>query len=110
MWPSDRRAARRGLSRWIILAVSLGVSLLVLGLFVVLLIYAGAQFAQALPTYQQQAQALVQQVQAWLEGMGFDPAGSAAVAGQTDTSPALTLTKTSWHRSATPSATASRLC
>lgn len=83
---------RRKSSRWLILAVALLVSLAVLGAFVLLLIYSAAQFAQALPAYQQEAQAMVQNVQAWLEGMGLDPAGSAAVAGQTDTSPALTLT------------------
>ena len=48
---------------------------------------------RSLPAYKEQAQATAQQVQAWLQSMGLDAAGSTAVAGQTDTSWALDLTK-----------------
>ena len=74
-------------------AITLVVVGVVLLLFVLFLIFATAQFAQTLPAYQSQAHATAQQVQAWLVSMGYDPAGSTAVAGQTDTSWALDLTK-----------------
>ena len=84
---------RRRLPNWATLLVTLLVAVVALGAFALFLVYATAQFVAALPTYQAQAQALAQQVQAWLQGRGFDAAGSAAVAGQTDTTSALTLTQ-----------------
>ncbi len=84
---------RRGLPNWATLVVTLLVAAIALAAFFLFLIFATAQFVQTLPTYQAQAQALVQQVQAWLESMGFDAAGSAAVANQADPSAALDLTK-----------------
>jgi len=81
---------RRGLPKWAALLITLVVSLLVLGIFVVFLVYAGAQFALQLPTYQQQAQAMVQQGQAWLQSLGLESAGASAVATQAD--PATPLT------------------
>ena len=83
--------SRRRLPKWAVLLITLLVALAALGLFVLFLIYATAQFAKELPTYQEQAQALVQQVQTWLQSMGLDEAGSSAVAGTTDTSGALNL-------------------
>lgn len=77
---------KRRLPNWANLLVTLVLVTVALVLFVFFLIFATAQFVQTLPAYKTQAQALVQQVQAWLEGMGLDPAGSAAVAGQTDAS------------------------
>ena len=79
--------------KWATLLITLVVVGVVLLLFVLFLIFATAQFAQTLPAYKSQAQATAQQVQAWLVSMGYDPAGSTAVAGQTDASWALDLTK-----------------
>ena len=84
--------SRRRLPKWAVLADHLvGGPWRRSGCFVLFLIYATAQFAKELPTYQEQAQALVQQVQTWLQSMGLDEAGSSAVAGTTDTSGALNL-------------------
>lgn len=80
---------RRRLPNWVVLLCALLVSVLALVAFAGFLVYSAAQFAQALPAYQQQAQALVQNVQAWLQGFGLDAAGSDAVAAQTDTATAL---------------------
>jgi predicted PurR-regulated permease PerM len=52
-------------------------------------VYAGAQFARELPTYQEEAQALATQVQERLQGLGFSSAGSEAVASES--SPAASL-------------------
>lgn len=84
---------RRHLPRWAILLLTLIVAAAALAIFFFFLIFASAQFVQSLPAYKEQAQALVQQVQAWLEGLGLDAAGSAAVASQTDTSAALEFTQ-----------------
>jgi AI-2 transport protein TqsA len=69
---------------------SLLITLLIVGILLVLfgffLIYATAQFVETLPAYKTQVQAMAQQVQSWLQGMGMDAAGSTAVAGQTDVS------------------------
>lgn len=75
--------------KWAVLLITLLLSIVVLGLFVAFMVYAGAQFVITLPTYKAQAQALVQDFQAWLQGLGFDEAGSAALAQQTDPSAAL---------------------
>lgn len=83
------RACR--LPGWASLLITLVFVTLLLILFVLFLIFATAQFVQTLPTYKAQAQALVQQVQSWLESLGLDAAGSAAVAGQTDASWALDM-------------------
>ena len=84
---------KRGLPNWATLLITLLIAILALGLFTLFLIYATAQFAHALPTYQAQAQALVQQVQTGLQKLGLDAAGSSAVASQTDTTGALNLTQ-----------------
>ena len=84
---------RRRLPKWAALLVTLLLAVAGLGLFSLFLLYATAQFVRALPTYQQQAQALVQQVQSWLQSMGLDATGSAAVANQADTTDALNLTQ-----------------
>jgi predicted PurR-regulated permease PerM len=81
---------RRGLPKWAALLITLVVSLAVLGLFVVFLIYAAVEFAQQLPTYQEQAQALVQDFEAWLQSLGLQSAGANAVATEADPSAALT--------------------
>ncbi len=86
----DWMRARR-LPGWASLLLTLLIVIVLLALFGLFLVYATAQFVETLPTYKTQAQALVQQVQSWLEGMGLDATGSAAVAGQTDTSWALDL-------------------
>ncbi len=84
---------RRSLPNWATLVVTLFVAATALAIFFLFLIFATAQFVQSLPTYQDQAQAMVQQVQARLVAMGLDPAGSTAVANQADPSAALDLTK-----------------
>lgn len=76
----------RHLPNWATLLITLVIVIIILVLFVLFLVFATAQFVQTLPTYKEQAQTSAQQVQAWLESMGFDAAGSAAVAGQADTS------------------------
>jgi predicted PurR-regulated permease PerM len=80
---------KRRVSRWINLLVTLVLVTVALVTFVIFLLFATAQFVETLPAYKTQAQALVQQVQTWLESMGLDSTGSAAVAGQTDASWAL---------------------
>ncbi|MEI2690641.1 MAG: AI-2E family transporter [Anaerolineae bacterium] len=77
---------RKGAGRGVILAISLVVVYVVLALLALLLIYAGAQFLKELPAYTQQAQQMVAQWQATLQGLGLASAGSAAVAGQADLS------------------------
>ena len=84
---------RPRLSKWIVLAIALLVTLAALGLLLVFFIYAGAQFLASLPAYKDQAQAMVQQFQAWLESMGLDTAGSSAVAQQANPSAALDWVK-----------------
>jgi len=75
--------------RWAVLLITLAASLLVLGIFVLFLIYAGAEFARSLPTYKAQAQAMMQQLQSSLQSLGLEQAGSAAVAAQADPTPSL---------------------
>lgn len=70
--------------RWATLLIALAASLVALVLFLTFLIYAGAQFALSLPDYKQQASELVQQVQAWLQGLGLATAGAGALAAQAD--------------------------
>ena len=77
---------RKGVGRGAILAISLVVVYVVLALLALLVIYGAAQFLQELPTYTQQAQQLTAQLQATLESLGLDSAGSAAIAGQVDPS------------------------
>ena len=84
---------RHRMPNWATLLITLLVAIVVIGIFVLFLVYATAQFAHTLPTYEQQAQALVQQAQNWLQSIGLDAAGSAAVADQTDTTGALNLTQ-----------------
>jgi predicted PurR-regulated permease PerM len=84
---------RPRVSRWVVLLVCLTVSLFGLGLLLLFMTYAGAQFALALPTYKQQAQALVQQLQTWLQSMGLDEAGAGAIASQVDPSSSLDWAK-----------------
>lgn len=77
---------RKGLGRGAILAISLVVVYVVLALLGLLVVYGVAQFLRELPTYTQQAQQLTAQLQAALEGLGLESAGSAAIAGQADPS------------------------
>jgi predicted PurR-regulated permease PerM len=72
-----------------VLLITLLVTIVVLGLFGFFMVYAGAQFAMSLPAYKDQAQAMVQEFQAWLQSLGFDQAGSGAVAAQANPSSAL---------------------
>jgi predicted PurR-regulated permease PerM len=71
------------------LLITLVIAVVVLGLFVVFMIYAGVEFARSLPAYKSQAEALVQQWQAWLQSLGFAPDGAAAVAQAANPSAAL---------------------
>lgn len=71
---------------WANLLITLVLLLVLLVLCGLFLVYATAQFVQMLPAYKTQVQALVQQVQSWLEGLGLDATDSAAVASQTDAS------------------------
>jgi AI-2 transport protein TqsA len=73
-----------------VLLITLAVTILVLGAFVLFFIYAGAEFAKSLPTYKDQAEAMAQNFQAWLQSLGLNEAGSAAVAQQTSPSGSLT--------------------
>ena len=75
--------------KWAVLLIALAVSLVALVLFLLFLVYATAEFARTLPTYKGQAQAMVQNLQAWLQGMGLDEAGAQAVATQADPSASL---------------------
>jgi predicted PurR-regulated permease PerM len=70
---------RKGANRAVTLGVALLVSLAVLVAFLIFLIYAGAQFAKQLPQYQQQAEAMAQEVSSWLQSLGLDQAGASAV-------------------------------
>jgi len=81
----DWMRARR-LPGWVSLLITLSIVIVLLILFGLFLIYATAQFVETLPAYKTQVQALAQQVQSWLQGMGMDAAGSAAVADQTNVS------------------------
>ncbi|MBK8047764.1 MAG: AI-2E family transporter [Anaerolineales bacterium] len=74
---------RKGANRAITLAAALLLSVTVLALFLLFLVYAGAQFAKELPQYQQQAQAMAQQLAAWLQSFGLDQAGAAAISNPT---------------------------
>lgn len=75
--------------KWAVLVITLLVTLVVLGLFLLFFVYAGAQFAKTLPTYKGQAEAMAQNLQAWLQSLGFDEAGANAVAQQSNPSAAL---------------------
>ena len=82
---------RRRLPGWASLLITLVLVTILLVLFGLFLVFATAQFVQTLPAYKTQMQALVQQVQSWLVGLGLDATGATAVAGQTDASWALDL-------------------
>lgn len=72
-----------------VLIITLLVTIVALGLFLLFMIYASAQFVSTLPTYKSQAQTMVANLQAWLQSMGLDQAGASAVSQQTNTSGAL---------------------
>jgi predicted PurR-regulated permease PerM len=72
-----------------VLLITLLLTLLILGALGIFFIYAGAEFVKTLPTYKTQAQAMAQNLQTWLQSMGFSEAGSSAVAAQTDPSGSL---------------------
>lgn len=84
---------RLRVSKWLVLVIALLVTLVALGLLLVFFIYAGAQFLASLPAYKDQAQAMVEQFQAWLQSLGLDAAGSSAVAQQANPSAALDWAK-----------------
>ncbi len=77
---------RKGVHRGAVLAIALVVVYVVLALLGLLIVYGAAQFLRELPTYTQQAQQLTAQLQAGLESLGLQSAGSAAIAGQADPS------------------------
>jgi predicted PurR-regulated permease PerM len=72
-----------------VLLITLLVTLVVLGAFAVFMVYAGAEFALSLPAYKSEAQAMVQEVQSFLQGLGWSQAGAGAVAQGTNPSGAL---------------------
>ena len=74
---------RKGVPRFGVLLVCLLVVYVAIAAVVLLVVYAGAQFAQELPTYQAQMEELLGQVRAWLQSLGLASAGAAAVTGQT---------------------------
>lgn len=76
----------KGLGRGAVLAISLVVVYVVLTALGLLLVYGVAQFLRELPTYAQQAQELTAQLQAGLQSLGLESAGSEAIAGQADPS------------------------
>ncbi len=76
----------KGVHRGAVLAIALVVVYVVLALLGLLIVYGVAQFLQQLPTYTEQAQALTAQLQAALQSLGLERAGSAAIAGQADLS------------------------
>jgi predicted PurR-regulated permease PerM len=77
---------RKGVHRGALLAIALVVVYVALALLALLFIYGGAQFLRELPTYTQQAQQMTADLQASLQSLGLDSAGSAAVADQADLS------------------------
>ncbi len=82
---------RRHLPKWAVLVLTLLAALAGIALFVLFLIYATAQFVRELPTYQEEAQALVADLQSWLQSMGLDADGSGALASRADATGALSL-------------------
>ena len=53
----------------------------VLGALALLVLYAGAQFASALPQYKEEAAQFTANLQATLQGLGFSGTGTSALAG-----------------------------
>lgn len=84
---------RPRLPKLAVLLITLLVALAVLGGLLVFFTYAAAQFVRTLPTYQQQAQALVADLSAWLQSKGLDSAGSQALAEQANPSAGLDFAK-----------------
>jgi predicted PurR-regulated permease PerM len=80
---------RKRLPKVAVLLITLLLAIVVLGIFLVFMIYAGVEFAAALPAYKEQAESMVQQLQSWLQSLGFAPDGAAAVAQTADPSGAL---------------------
>ena len=80
---------RPRVNRAVVLIVTLLVTIVVLILFLLFMVYAGAQFAKSLPEYKSQAQAMVQNLQAWLQSMGLDETGASAVSQQANPTTAL---------------------
>ncbi len=77
---------RKGLGRGAVLAIAVLAVYAALELLALLFIYTGAQFLKQLPTYIEQAEQLVAQLQASLQSMGLESAGSEAIASQIDLS------------------------
>lgn len=77
---------RRKLPNWVALLITVAVSMVILGLLGLFFVYSAAQFALLLPTYQQQAEDLVQEVTAWLQSIGLEAAGSGAIGSSMDPS------------------------
>jgi predicted PurR-regulated permease PerM len=75
----------------VVLLAALLLTIAVLLLFGVFMVYAGAQFGMSLPAYKDEAQAMAQGVQTWLQSLGFEDAGARAVAAQSNPSAALDL-------------------
>jgi predicted PurR-regulated permease PerM len=73
----------------VVLLITLLLAIVVLGVFGLFMIYAAAEFALSLPAYKDQAAAMVQQVQAFLQGLGLNAAGANAVAQSANPSTAL---------------------
>jgi predicted PurR-regulated permease PerM len=72
-----------------VLLITLLLAIIVLGVFGLFMVYAAAEFALSLPAYKDQAAAMVQQVQAFLQGLGLNAAGAGAVAQSANPGPAL---------------------
>lgn len=75
---------RRKLPNWLGLLITLAVAVVVLGALGFFFVYSTAQFARLLPTYKQQAEAIVQQTTAWLQSIGLDSAGASAIGRSAD--------------------------
>lgn len=77
---------RSKLPNWASLLITLAVAVVVLGALGFFFVYSAAQFAFLLPTYKEQAEALVQEASAWLQSIGLDAAGSGALGSSLDPS------------------------
>lgn len=84
--PLVNRIRRSGRSRWAALVAALLVVYVALALLALLFIYAGAEFIREVPAYQQQSQALADQVEAALQGAGLSGAGVEALANKVNLS------------------------
>ena len=80
---------RRKLPNWAALLITLTVAVVTLGALAVFLVYSTAQFVQLLPSYQAQAEALVQNLSTWLQSLGLNEAGSGALGSGMDQSKTL---------------------